>query len=888
MKTKSVCKAIALCLLILPAVVHSSSAQTLPPKFALKKSGLELERPIRAGAFYDVTAPRSAVFGHESGPLEAWVYPLKILDEFELSFQIDGFPATFKALDNPVHINVRPEATTLTYAHPSFIVKQIIFAPVDESGLVMLLDIETRVPLTVTASFKPKLKLIWPAGFSGVYVSYDAQEHLYYLTEDSGRYVGIVGSPLGTDASIGDFKDTPRATFNQMAMHVSAVQSKSNFIPIVIAGSAGGLSAAKDAYDKLINSAQTLYEKNVAYYARLQEETVSVTTPDDRLNKAFAWAMIGMDKGLVASPTGTGLVAGYSASGDTERPGFAWYFGRDALWTTFALNASGDFKLARAALALLKQLQRADGKIPHETPQIASLVDWSNAYPYAWRSADATPLYVIASADYWRTSGDAKFLRENWESILKAYRFSATMDTDGNGLIENTNFGHGWVEEGKLSEQREEIYLQGLWVQASRRMAELADEMGDSATATKARANAERTRTAMDQTYWLPQREFYGFATQASAAAVPSVAGQPNKATAAEATRARVVEEDTVFPAVALWGHSLDEGRAQKQIDHLGSAHLATDWGARGVSDASSIYNPYAYHSGAVWPLFTGWVSVGAYAYGRPQIGFQALMANALLTDNNALGYVTEVLSGDYNVAFPGSAHHQVWSEAMIVTPTLRGLFGIEASAGGRELRLAPQLPAEWNDATVRNIPAGSARYDLSIQRSAGQAKFVIARRVTKDAAPAIGTKLTLAPAFPLDAHLRSVSVNGKETNFEIKRAGDGQRAEVRIDAAPSSLEVVFKYDEGTDVWIDIETLKPGSESTGLRIISSRADENALHLVLEGRGGCSYLLNLRTPQIVREGGAIKLDGQKRLIVTFDGAADIYQRRELIIPLQRRN
>ena len=35
--------------------------------------------------------------------------------------------------------------------------------------------------------------------------------------------------------------------------------------------------------------------------------------------------------------------------------------------------------------------------------------------------------------------------------------------------------------------------------------------------------------------------------------------------------------------------------------------------------------------------------------------------------------YVTELLSGDYLAAFGRSSHHQVWSEAMVATPLLRG-----------------------------------------------------------------------------------------------------------------------------------------------------------------------------------------------------------------------
>ena len=51
---------------------------------------------------------------------------------------------------------------------------------------------------------------------------------------------------------------------------------------------------------------------------------------------------------------GTSLIAGYGPSGDTERPGFDWFFGRDALWSSLALDAEGDPGDDKAA-------ERADG-----------------------------------------------------------------------------------------------------------------------------------------------------------------------------------------------------------------------------------------------------------------------------------------------------------------------------------------------------------------------------------------------------------------------------------------------------------------------------------------------------------------------------------------------
>ena len=169
-------------------------------------------------------------------------------------------------------------------------------------------------------------------------------------------------------------------------------------------------------------------------------------------------------QGLATNPLlGTGLVAGFRTSGDSERPGFAWFFGRDALWTTLAINAVGRFRDDRAtALDFLRSFQRQDGKIPHEISQSASLVPWFDGFPYAWASADATPLYVIAHADYWRATRRPRIPRAvRGRRSSRRIGFRPATDTDGNGLIENTNVGHGWVEGGALYPPHEEIYLQG-------------------------------------------------------------------------------------------------------------------------------------------------------------------------------------------------------------------------------------------------------------------------------------------------------------------------------------------------------------------------------------------------------------------------------------------
>ncbi|HZG53846.1 MAG TPA: hypothetical protein VEZ40_17210 [Pyrinomonadaceae bacterium] len=875
------------------------------PAFPLRRSGLELERAAQAGAFYAVTGRRAAAFGYEHRALEAWVYPMKILDDFRLSFQIEGYPLEFNGADTLARVNVRPEATTFTYSHAAFTVRQIVFAPPDEPGIVMLLEAQSALPLTVNVSFRPRLRLSWPAGLMTGSLSWDEKKRVYYITEETRRFAGVVGSPGARDVSVMPYQEEPRDVPARFRVEIPAGETLAKFVPIVIAGSVEGRERAKAAYDRLLASIPSLYEDTVAHYRRLAAETLAISTPNPHLDEAFAWAKVGVDKGVVTNPLlGTGLVAGYRTSGESERPGFAWFFGRDALWTAFALNSYGDFQTTRAALEFLKKFQRADGKIPHEISQSASLIPWFTDYEYPWASADATPLYIIAHADYFRASGDLKFLQASWDSILRASRFAATTDTDANGLSENTKFGHGWVEGGALYPAHEEIYMQGLSIAASRDLAELAAALKDGETAARARAQAERTRVATEQTYWLPARGFYAFATKR--AAEPTEADPGPRRTARQARlnalkNATLYDEDTVLPAVPLWFKTLADERAQTQIDHLGAGALATDWGARLLSGESQLYDPLSYHSGSVWPLFTGWASMGAYRYGRPHVGFQALMANAFLTRQGAEGYVTELLSGDFNAPFGRSSHHQVWSEAMVVTPAVRGLLGLDTSNAGRALRFAPQLPADWNQLAVSNVPLGDARYSLTYERAPGRIK-ITCRRQQQQQQPAANAPaksvndatapatISIAPALPLDARVRSVTLQGRPVAFTPSHAGDVQRPEVSFAAGQPDTEIVFEYDEGTDVYHEPRAPLRGETSRGLRILRSRAEAGTLSLLLEGRAGHSYTLGVRTPHrlgdapgvTVKDGGG---RGDAQLVVQFGGSTQTYVRRAIKIPLR---
>jgi glycogen debranching enzyme len=725
------------------------------------------------------------------------------------------------------------------------------------------------------------------------------------------------------------YQEEPRDVPIRFVIDAAAEQAADNYIPIVIAGSVEGSDEAAATWRRVLGNVRTLHEQTVEHYRTVASRTTAIDTPFERLDTAFAWAKIGIDKGLVSNPAlGTGLVAGFRTSGESERPGFAWFFGRDALWTVLASTSIGDFDTVRTALSFLQKFQREDGKVPHEISQSASLIPWFSDYPYPWASADATPLYVIAHADHWRSTGNRAFLEASWPSILRAYRFSAATDTDGDGLIENTGAGHGWVEGGALYPAHQEIYLQGLWSETLGSIVELAEVMGEPSVAAEAREALGKVRQAIERTYWLAGKGFYAFATKAvqakPTAAEPGPQRERRQKRLDSLRAAQLVDEDTVLPAVPLWFRTLEDRRAQSQLDRLGSGAIATDWGTRLLSADSELYDPLSYHYGSVWPLFTGWSAMAAYRYGRPHVGYQALTANALLTFSGALGYVTELLSGDFNTAFGRSSHHQVWSEAMVVTPVVRGLLGIEVTGGGRELRFAPQLPADWNRVSITNVAFGQDRVDLTLERGGGRMSITVAphaqpaststadlsavaaKREGRDLSAvaakregrdlsAVAAKreggLIVSPAFPLDAVVHAVTVNGRPVPFTTTRTGDIQQAHVTTDVPPERTTIEFRYTEGSDVYTRPVEPAPGAENAGLRVLRSTAGKDHLRLVLEGRGGRSYSLYLRTPRQIGKVAGVTLtpapNGDIQADVQFDGPAHRYVRRELTLPLTAR-
>ncbi|MDP9337357.1 MAG: hypothetical protein M3P45_00655 [Acidobacteriota bacterium] len=808
-------------LLLLTISLTAGQAQQPP------HSSLELTRPVRSWEFLSATGTRAGIFGNESGRVEAWVYPLKIFRDFRLRFHTEDRILAAESLARTVI--VRPESTTILYTSDTFSVRETFFVPVNETGAIISFEVQTEFPLEIEAVFHRDFQLEWPAALGATYVNWDKTHHAFHFGEEQKKFVAFLGSPTAADARTEFQTNYSGDSENSFRLGVTARGQDTKII--ALAASVHGELEAEQSYEHLITGYQNLLRQSADYYRQYLSQTVSLDLPDQQLQRAYDWSRVSIIQGMVTNPyLGTGLVAGYRTSGESQRPGFAWFFGRDSMWTSLALNAEGDYASTRKALEFISKYQRQDGKIPHEIAQGANFVNWFTDYPYAYASADASPLYIITMNDYVTQSGDTAFAQSKWDSLWKAYQFMRST-YDSQGLPQNFGFGHGWVEGGPLLPMKTELYQSGLGAEALRALSNLARRVGKENESNELAAAFEKQKSLVNNAFWLAEKKRFAFALD-----------KDNQQ----------VDEATVLSTVPMWFGVLDEKKAGAMIAQLSDADHQTDWGMRIISGTASRYSGGGYHYGSVWPLFTGWASVGEYRYHHEHAAYANLRANALLALDGSPGHVTEVLSGDYYQGLSTSSPHQIWSAAMVVAPVLKGMLGLSVDAEKPALSFEPHVPADWASFAIHNVHIGPAVLDLQYLKTAD----TIELRINRNGAGNVA--IAFSPAISARAAVTSVEANGRAVPYHVDKNLTDQHVIVGLAAQSQStiVKIHLRNDFGVSYHSELPQL--GSASEGLRIISEtwNAAKDQLTLSISGISRRDYDLSLwKASQVTSVDGA---------------------------------
>ena len=693
------------------AVLTTARAQNLfepVPQFPLSNGPLRIRQAVQPRHPFTVTGLTGAILGLQNGNVELWELPTKVFSNLHLSAEVDGYPVPIDLNAAAATIDVQPDHTSITYSHAAITVRQHMFIPAGESnqakGAIIFFEIESIRPAILAISFEPVMAQEWPAptfGRPSAYWRPIDTGGAFVLSTDNPAIFGMVGMPNATSGPMAPYQERPQALPLQFKLRFDPTKDQHRFFPMIMEVSRpnerNSDASIATMQNRLVETAKALpeiYRQTRIYYDHFFDNRLTVHTPDHHFDEAMQWAEIAIDQARVRTSNEIGLVAGWYPSFDSTRPGFGWYFGRDTLWTLYAIDSYGDIVLAKQALEFLAKRQRDDGKIMHEFSLTAGDLhgdlNWATlGYEYA--AADATPLFIMAFADYVRTTGDLVFLRTHWNQLQKAYEFDRTHDSDG---VYDNSQGTGWVEAWPPKLPYQEIYLAVLDQASSQAIEDMARMMQDQSLATNA---AAQSKHIADVVASYRQRDgSYSFSRNADGSFDTT---------------------STIFPSIALWSNQKNLPEPDLMLSLWASHHFATDWGVRSVSDTEAVFDPISYHQGSVWPLFTGWASLAQYRTNHPLAGYAALMRNIDLTWTQDPGFVTEVLSGAFFQPLGRSSSHQLWSSAMTLSPAIRGLFGIDVDALRRNLRLQPHLPATWDFAKARNVRIGDNLYEITLKR---------------------------------------------------------------------------------------------------------------------------------------------------------------------------
>ncbi len=813
-----------LCLLFLTgAAVQAAAQQRIVPKFAIAHSPLTLRGDVRPQQYLGVVGRAAAWLGSETGEAELWVHPLKLATDFQLDFRIPDYLEPVRGADVARTVEVRPEITTITYSHATFTVRQHILAPLDEAGLLVLLDVDTFRPLEIVVSFKTVFQYAWPGAFGGQYTVWNDQEKTFILSESLRERNGIIGSPWAATASSHPAHALPDAP-NTFTIPVDAERAAREYVPIAIAAGIAPRDSVLGIYRRLIDEAEQIYDARRAHAASLLESTTSIDTPDDELDLALAWSKINLDEQLVCNPDlGCGLVAGWGTSGSSTRPGFGWFFGGDAAINSFAMDATGLWPQVAQELRFLARYQRDDGKITHEISQAAGRIPWFTEFPYAYYHADTTPYWIVAVWRYWKASGDDQLVRELWPAIEKAFAWCLSAETDGDGIIENTTGGLGAIEVGALGAQiHQDIYLASVWIEALGAMPELLGVGGEEGLSDDVIALYGRAVATLNDRYWREAEGHHAFGILRD--------GTTN-------------DNLTVWPATAAAFNLLQAERAKRTLRKLATDAISADWGARMLSTGSPLYDPMAYNMGAVWPFVTGFVSWGQYNYGRPWAGYPLIDALKQMTFDWARGRHPELLSGAFYRPLDQAVPHQFFATSMLVSPVMLGMLGWEPHASAGYARLAPQLPPQWGEVRIHNLRIGATSLDVVIQQEPER----IAAVVTAAGPP---VDFEFDPPIPLGAwDIRPADLPPRT----VQELLTPYRYRVRTSTTPTRVELQWRG--GLSVEPPSVSLQPGQASDGIRIVDFTFENDMWTLDVEGVAGRTYELRLHGEQFSRVDGA---------------------------------
>lgn len=860
------------CRVVASDIKYKSVAMPRPQEWKILNSDNSIKWEA-SNSYFDIPTQRNLVVCKDKGGIEEiWSHPFLSMRDFRIRLNIANVD-TLVVLDNYTpQIELRPNSAIRTYQIGDLIFKEVITSDIHNPVTIAHYEWFGEKLKGIITDFKSNLRFMWPydeSALGDIFYQWSDELNAFVVNDSKQEFCSMVGANL--KGRLLDEGQYDNFTYSQNGMvkgvstdklqaasSISYDVTTSNALDVIMAAGCDGIDPLIKLYSSKVENPKKVFVDSEMYYDAYSDKQMSIITPDSVFNEGFRWALLSSSQFIVETPgIGTSLMAGYSSSRRgwgggqkvSGRPGYAWYFGRDAVWSGFAFDNIGDFPTVKKVLETFIRYQQVDGKIYHELTSSGSV---------HFDASDATPLFVNLMAHYLRSSGDLDFIKRNQYAIHKAMDYCFSTDTNGDHLIENTNVGHGWLEGGELYGSDAEFYLVGIWNAALEDAAYLSEALNNQKKAEQYRHESKIVNTIINRDFW-NVKGYYNYGKKIDGS---------------------FTDELIVLPTVPVYFGVTDSIKAYEMMQKFASSRFSADWGVRMIDDRHSLFNPTAYHFGSVWPLFTGWTALAEYKTGRYLQGYSHIMANLINYKGFAHGRVPEVINGlVYKPS--GVTLHQCWSETMVLQPVIEGMLGFVPNALDKSLQLTPRFPVDWDSCSVQNLRIGEACIGFKMKKDGDKILYSF-----KSDRP---VKVYFKPALAIGTEVNDVLINGRPLDY-------------RKNYLPEYLIVETSFEVNNELSIEINCIKQGAtalssivfpeidkKSSGFRVINQQLKENILTITVEGIPGTINSMDLFLPNGYRqiEGGNISAQLRQnvyKIDVPFPDSNDKYIKKQLQIIL----
>ena len=812
--------------------------------------------------FWNVAGQQVLITGREQGKIEEiWMHPIMVLRDLSVGLKYKEKEGIVWLDQQESQMTRCPDYFERSYTLENGTFHEIINVLPEQPLMSINYRWDDPNVENVFVTYTSNLRLMWP-------YSLNSTSTLFYATDQNGavttvfdrsRELNLMAAfdrePVHFENGMYDFAHRDVNKFTQTPAKYKQVSFLYTFegtpgkLNFYLSGGESGLELSADLLREYMGNSQRIYEESKNYYDNFDKDFLVIESSDEQFNLAYQWALVSVDKFFCHTPSlGKSLMSGYWATSRgwngghkvSGRPGYAWYFGRDTEWTGVALTDYGDYEKVRDILITFGKYQDPDGKVYHE------LTTSGSAH---YDASDATPLYLTLAGDYLRKTGDVEFIRSQWSNIKKSLSFCYSTDTDGDGLIENTNVGHGWQEGWQLYGAHTEVYLAAIWAQALDDCAYIATALGDKELALKCKQDMQKTKRLINDNFWNDSLQFFNHGLMQDGS---------------------YQEHKCVLGGTPVIFGLTDKEKAVATARNFSNKYYSTDWGVRMVGYDSPFFGLGGYTYGNIWPFHTGCAALAEYQAGLRYQGFRHAYGSLRLFNTWDYGNIAEVIIGD-KLSFTGICSHQQWSSSMNLRPLYEGMLGMKVDALKDSMSLSPAFPADWSYAHVKNIRMGNKRLKMDYERTDKQYNYII------DNESGQPVNLNFTAVLPLATTIEDVCVNGVSVSFT--QMEDIQNICVAIDPllVDGKKEIVVKYKGGIGVLTNFAPLYDGMLDDGLRIEGESycSKDNSYVLEVAGAKGKSYDVEILTLSEVKEiQGATIVERKGNSLVCRIGFADM--------------